>query len=164
MVLLNLLRTATNSSNIDISLEGKTAEIAKNFSKLLKKVDIIFLHGEIGFGKTTFIRHLINSFQINNELNLTEVTSPTFNLVNEYDVGIFTIEHYDLYRLTNSEEIRNIGLLENYKELVTLIEWPDKIKKKIDHKIDFFFEYGEDLNNRFLFINGIKEEELDAVK
>ena len=164
MVLLNLMRTATNSSKIDISLEVKTAEIAKNFSKILKKGDIIFLHGEIGVGKTTFIRHLINSFQINNELNLTEVTSPTFNLVNEYDVGIFTIEHYDLYRLTNSEEIRNIGLLENYKELVTLIVWPDKIKKNIDHKIDLFFEYGEDLNKRFLFIKGIKEEELDAVK
>ena len=164
MVLLNLMPIATNCSKIDISLEVKTAEIAKNFSKILKKGDVVFLHGEIGVGKTTFIRHLINSFQNNNHLNLTEVTSPTFNLVNEYDVGIFTIEHYDLYRLIDIEEIKNIGLLENYKELLTLIEWPKKIKKKINNKIDLFFEYGEDLEKRFLFIKGLNEEKLNVIK
>jgi tRNA A37 threonylcarbamoyladenosine biosynthesis protein TsaE len=79
---------ATNSSKIDITLEVKTAELAKNFSEILKKGDIVFFYGEIGVGKTTFIRHLVNCFQTNNNLNQTEVTSPTFNLVNEYDVGI----------------------------------------------------------------------------
>ena len=158
------MHIATNSEIIDISLEVKTTELAKNFSKILKKGDVVFLHGEIGVGKTTFIRHLINSFQINNQLSLTEVTSPTFNLVNEYDVGIFTIEHYDLYRLIDSKEIKNIGLLENYEKLVTLIEWPEKIKKKVDRKIDLFFEYGEDLNKRFLFIKGLKKEKLNAIR
>ena len=94
------MHIATNSEIIDISLEVKTAELAKNFSKILKKGDIVFFHGEIGVGKTTFIRHLVNYLQANNHLNPTEVTSPTFNLVNEYDVGIFIIQHYDLYRLT----------------------------------------------------------------
>ena len=164
MVLSNLMHIATNSGKIDISLEVKTAEIAKNFSKIIKKGDVVFLHGEMGVGKTTFIRHLINSFQINNQLNLTEVTSPTFNLVNEYDVGIFIIQHYDLYRLIDSQEIKNIGLLENYKELVTLIEWPEKIKKKIDNKIDLFFEYGEDLNIRFLSIKGLNKENLNVIR
>ena len=164
MVLLNLMPIATNCSKIDISLEVKTAEIAKKFSKILKKGDVVFLHGEIGVGKTTFIRHLINNFQKNNHLNLTEVTSPTFNLVNAYDVGIFTIEHYDLYRLIDIEEIKNIGLLENYKELLTLIEWPKKIKKKINNKIDLFFEYGEDLEKRFLFIKGLNQEKLNVIK
>ena len=93
---------ATNSEKIDISLEVKTAELAKNFSNRLKKGDIVFFHGEIGVGKTTFIRHLINYLQANNHLNRTEVTSPTFNLVNEYDVGSFIIQHFDLYRLTNA--------------------------------------------------------------
>ena len=74
---------ATNSEKIDISLEVKTAEVAKKFSQILKKGDVVFLYGEIGVGKTTFIRYLINYFQINNHLNLTEITSPTFNLVNE---------------------------------------------------------------------------------
>ena len=125
------MHIATNSEIIDISLEVKTAELAKNFSKILKKGDVVFFHGEIGVGKTTFIRHLVNSLQRNNHLNPTEVTSPTFNLVNEYDVGVFIIQHYDLYRLTNSDEIKNIGLLENQKEILTLIEWPEKIEKKL---------------------------------
>ena len=155
---------ATNSDKIDISLEVKTAELAKKFSQILKKGDVVFLHGEVGVGKTTFIRHLINNFQKNNHLNLTEVTSPTFNLVNEYDVTCFIIHHYDLYRLIDSEEIKNIGLLENYKELVTLIEWPEKIKKKINNKIDLFFEYGADLNKRFLSIKGLNEEKLNVIR
>ena len=77
--------------------------------------------------------------------------------MNEYDVGCFTIQHYDLYRLTQSEETENIGLLEDNKELVTLIEWPQKIKKNIKNKIELFFEYGEDLNKRFLTIKGLKK-------
>ena len=154
---------ATNSSKIDISLEVKTAELAKNFSKILKKGDIVFFHGEIGVGKTTFIRHLVNCLQIMNHLNQTEVTSPTFNLVNEYDVGIFIVQHYDLYRLTNSYETKNIGLLENQKEILTLIEWPEKIDNKIVNKIDLFFEYGKDMNKRFLTIKGISNKTLNEI-
>ena len=149
---------ATNSETIDITLEVKTAELAKKFSKILKKGDVVFFYGEIGVGKTTFIRHLINNLQKNNKLDLTEVTSPTFNLVNEYDVGSFIIQHFDLYRLTNASEIENIGLLENSKEIVTLIEWPEKIEKKIEKKIDLFFKYGKDLNKRYLSIKGLRVE------
>ena len=157
------MHIATNSEIIDISLEVKTAELAKNFSKILKKGDVILFHGEIGVGKTTFVRHLVNCLQINNHLNQTEVTSPTFNLVNEYDVGIFKIEHYDLYRLKNSDEIKNIGLLENQKEILTLIEWPEKIDKKISNKIDLFFKYSKDMNKRFLSIKGLNNEKLNAI-
>ena len=157
------MHIATNSEIIDISLEVKTAEIAKKFSKILKKGDIVFFNGEIGVGKTTFIRHLINNLQVNNHLKPTEVTSPTFNLVNEYDVGIFIIQHYDLYRLKSSEETKNIGLLENQKEILTLIEWPEKINNKIDNKIDLFFEYGENMDKRFLSIKGISNEKLNEI-
>ena len=157
------MHIATNSEIIDISLEVKTAELAKKFSKLLKKGNVVFFHGEIGVGKTTFIRHLINSLQVNNHLNPTEVTSPTFNLVNEYDVGIFIIQHYDLYRLKSSDETKNIGLLENQKEILTLIEWPKEINNKINNKIDLFFEYGEDMNKRFLSIKGLNNEKLNAI-
>ena len=157
------MHIATNSEIIDISLEVKTVELAKNFSKILKKGDIVFFHGEIGVGKTTFIRHLINYLQANNDLNPTEVTSPTFNLVNEYDVGIFIIQHYDLYRLTSNDETKNIGLLENQKEIVTFIEWPDKINNKINNKIDLFFEYAEDMNKRFLSIKGLSNKRLNEI-
>ena len=149
---------ATNSEKIDISLEDKTSELAKKFSRTLQKGDIVYFYGEIGVGKTTFIRHLINNLQQLNKINLTEVTSPTFNLVNEYDVGNFIIQHYDLYRLTDYSEIKNIGLIENKEEIVTLIEWPETIKETIDNKIDLFFEYNDDLNKRYLTINGVKNK------
>ena len=152
------MHIATNSEKIDISLEDKTSELAKKFSRILNKGDIIYFHGEIGVGKTTFIKHLINNLQQLSKINLTEVTSPTFNLVNEYDVGSFIIQHYDLYRLTDYSEIKNIGLFENKEEMVTLVEWPEKIKKIIDKKIDLFFEYDDDLNKRYLTIRGIRHK------
>jgi len=151
------MHIATNSEKIDISLEDKTSELAKSFSRTLNKGDIAYFHGEIGVGKTTFIRHLINNLQQLSKINLTEVTSPTFNLVNEYDVGNFIIQHYDLYRLTDSNEIKNIGLFENKEEIVTLVEWPEKIKERIDKKIDLFFEYSDDLNKRYLTIKGNRD-------
>ena len=149
---------ATNSEKIDISLEDKTSKLAKNFSRILNKGDIAYFHGEIGVGKTTFIRHLINNLQQLNKIDLTEVTSPTFNLVNEYNVGNFIIQHYDLYRLTDYNEIKNIGLFENREEIVTLVEWPEKIKKTVDNKIDLFFEYNDDLNKRYLTIKGVNHK------
>jgi len=149
---------ATNSEKIDISLEDKTSELAKNFSRTLNKGDVVYFHGEIGVGKTTFIRHLINNLQQLSKINLTEVTSPTFNLVNEYDVGNFIIQHYDLYRLTDYSELKNIGLFENREAIVTLVEWPEKINKSIDKKIDLFFEYNDDLNKRYLTIKRIRQK------
>ena len=149
---------ATNSEKIDISLEDKTSELAKKFSRTLNKGDVAYFHGEIGVGKTTFIRHLINNLQQLNKINLTEVTSPTFNLVNEYDVGNFIIQHYDLYRLTDYSEIENIGLFENREEIVTLVEWPEKITKIVDNKIDLFFEYNDDLNKRYLTIKEVNNK------
>ena len=157
------MHIATNSEIVDISLEVKTAELAKKFSKVLKKNDIVFFHGEIGVGKTTFVRYLVNHLQVNNHINPTEVTSPTFNLVNEYDLGIFVIQHYDLYRLKSSDETKNIGLFENPKEIITLIEWPEKINNKINGKIDLFFEYREDMNKRFLSIKGLSNEKLNEI-
>jgi tRNA threonylcarbamoyl adenosine modification protein YjeE len=157
------MHIATNSEIIDISLEVKTAKLAKNFSNILKKGDIVFFHGEIGVGKTTFVKHMINWLQVKNHLNPTEVTSPTFNLVNEYDVGVFTVQHYDLYRLASSDEIKNIGLLENQRENLTLIEWPEKIDNKIDNKIDLFFKYGKNMNKRFLSIKGLSKEKLNEI-
>ena len=155
--------TATNNSKIDISSKESIKALAGNLTNYLIKGSTVCLHGEIGVGKTTFIRYLINCLQKKNHLNQTEVTSPTFNLVNEYDVGVFTIQHYDLYRLKNSDETKNIGLLENQKEILTLIEWPEKVDNKIDNKIDLFFEYGEDMNKRFLTIKGISDRTLNEI-
>ncbi len=158
------MHIATKSGKIDISLEVKTAELAKKFSFILKKGDIVFLYGEIGVGKTTFIRNLINNFQKKKNLNLTEVTSPTFNIVNEYEIKDLTIQHYDLFRLKDESEIKNIGLLENTNEFITFVEWPEIITKKNINTIDLIFEYGENIEKRFLTIKGLTKEQLDAIR
>ena len=69
--------TAIKDSKIDISSEETTKELAKELTRYLKGGEIIYLYGEMGVGKTTFVKHLINQFQKNNKLHITEVTSPT---------------------------------------------------------------------------------------
>ena len=74
------MRIATNSGKIDISKEDKTFNLAKFFANFITEGDVIFLYGEIGVGKTTFIKHLINNLQVKNKHKPTEVPSPTFNI------------------------------------------------------------------------------------
>ena len=119
----------------------------------VKKGDILFFYGDIGVGKTTFIRYLVNNLQKKNLLKLTEVPSPTFNLLNEYELNNLSIQHYDLFRLKNINETKNIGLLENYSNFLTLIEWPEKIKKKPKKRIELRFEYKLKSEKRILKIN-----------
>ena len=147
---------ATRSSKFDISKESATASIAKKISIEVNKGDVLFFFGEIGVGKTTFIRYFINNLQKKNRLKLTEVTSPTFNLLNEYEVKDLIIQHYDLFRLKNTNEMQKIGLLESGKNVLTLVEWPEKIKKKPKRRIELIFEYKSNLNKRILKINDFR--------
>ena len=153
--------TATSSSRIDISKESLTANLARKFSKILKRGDVVFLYGEIGVGKTTFVKYLINNLQKQKKVSLTEVTSPTFSLLNEYQIKDLTIQHFDLFRLKDGSETRNIGLFENYNDILTLIEWPEKITDKPKIKYDFYFEYDGRSEKRFL---GIYKNSLEFTK
>ena len=147
--------TATSSDKIDLSSEKKTEELASKFSKKLKPGNVVFLYGEMGVGKTTFIRYLINNFQKNNKLEMTEVTSPTFNLLNEYQINKIKINHYDLFRLKSVEEIKNLDLFEDSFNAVTLIEWPQIIKEKPKNLIELNFEYEKDHQQRSVQIKGL---------
>ena len=147
--------TATNSDKIDLSSEKKTEKLAGKIYKKLKPGNIIFLYGEIGVGKTTFIKYLINKFQKDNKLKITEVTSPTFNLLNEYQIKQFKINHYDLFRLKTANEIDNLGIFEDNINTVTLIEWPQIIREKPKNLIELIFEYGSDNQKRFVQIKGL---------
>ena len=146
---------ATNSDKIDLSSEKKTEELANKILKKLKVGDVVFFYGEIGVGKTTFIKYLINGFQKENKLKLTEVTSPTFNLLNEYQINQIKINHYDLFRLKSVEEIKNLGLFEDNRNLITLIEWPQIIKKKPKNLIELNFQYEDDHQKRSVRIKGL---------
>ena len=154
-VLLNLMPTAIKSDKIDLSSEKETEELASTFLKKIKPGCFIFLYGEIGVGKTTFIRYLINQFQKLNKLEITEVTSPTFNLLNEYQINDFKINHYDLFRLKSTEEIKNLDLFEDNKNIITLVEWPQMIKEPPKNLIELFFEYGKDHKTRSVQIKGL---------
>ena len=154
-VLLNLMPTAIKSDKIDLSSEKETGELASTFLKKIKPGCFIFLYGEIGVGKTTFIRYLINQFQKLNKLEITEVTSPTFNLLNEYPINNFKINHYDLFRLKSTEEIKNLDLFEDNKNTITLVEWPQIIKEKPKNLIELVFEYGKDHKTRSVQIKGL---------
>ena len=146
---------ATSSDKIDLSSEKKTEELASKFSKKIKPGNIVFLYGEMGVGKTTFIRYLINQFQKDNDLDITEVTSPTFNLLNEYQINQIKINHYDLFRLKSVKEIKNLDIFEDKINTVTLIEWPQIIKEKPKNLIELFFEYENNHEKRSVQIRGL---------
>ena len=155
-VLSNQMPIAIKNSTIDISSEETTKQLAKELSNYLKGGEIIFLYGEMGVGKTTFVKYLINEFQIKKNLQTGEVTSPTFNLLNEYDVDDLSIKHYDLFRLRDKSELKNLDIFENNKNAITLIEWPQLInKEKLDKTIDLVFSYENELNNRSVKIVGL---------
>ena len=148
--------TAIKDSKIDITSEKSTRELAEKLTKYFKGGEYIFLHGEMGVGKTTFVKYFVNKFQSDEKLKLTEVTSPTFNLLNEYETNNFIIKHYDLFRIKNSSEIKDLDIFEKNKKIVTLVEWPQLLKNSNEaKKIDLLFTYENELKNRTVQIKGL---------
>ena len=140
---------AIKDSTIDITSEKLTKELAKEFTKYLKGGEFVFLYGEMGVGKTTFVKYFINEYQKINNLTQSEITSPTFSLLNEYQVKDIRIKHYDLFRINRKEDINNLDIFEKDNKLITLIEWPQLIADKEDIKfITLTFNYLNQLNDR----------------
>ena len=140
---------AIKDSKIDITSEKLTKELAKQFTKYLKGGEFVFLYGEMGVGKTTFVKYFINEYQKINNLTQTEITSPTFSLLNEYQVKDIRIKHYDLFRINRKEDINNLDIFERDNKLITLIEWPQLIADTQDIEfIALTFNYLNDLNDR----------------
>ena len=146
------MHIATKGSKIDISSEKKLEELAKSLSLSIKKGDIYFLHGEMGVGKTTFVKHLVNNLQLKFNQKTTEVTSPTFNIMNEYIIGDLVIKHYDLYRIKSNNELKDLNLFEDRNKEILLIEWPQIIHNKPNSVTKFYFEYENEYENRYLKI------------
>ena len=146
---------ATNNDIIELSSENKTEELAKKILKKIKVGDVVFLYGEMGVGKTTFVKYLINEFQKENNSKLTEVTSPTFNILNEYQINEIKINHYDLFRLKNPKEIENLDLFADMLSTITVVEWPQIIKEKPKNLIELTFKYEDDHKKRSVQIKGL---------
>ena len=131
------------------SLENLNS-ISKKVADQIKVNDIIYLLGEIGVGKTTFARYLINYLQKKENLKVTEVLSPTFNLLYEYDFKKFKIMHYDLYRVKEKKELKNLGLFSEDKNTVKIIEWANLIKTPLSNKLEVYLNYTNTENERKL--------------
>ena len=128
--------------------------ISKKISDHLSKKDCIFLIGEIGVGKTTFTRCLINNLQNEKGLKETEVLSPTFNLLYEYEIKDLKIMHYDLYRIKKANELDHLGIFLENEKTIKIIEWPDLIKTPLTNKLEIRLEYGKNDNERKMKIYG----------
>ena len=111
-----------------------TEKFAERLASLIKKYDLILLKGELGSGKTTFARSIINSKYFANDINHI-VPSPTFNLFQIYEFGNRTIGHADLYRVQNKEEITVLDLQKIVDEGSLIVEWPEIIDSSISANI-----------------------------
>ena len=147
------------------SLED-TQNLSSKISNIVGSSDIIFLYGEIGVGKTTFVRFLINHLEAKNGIKKSDVLSPTFNIVYEYDIGDTKIFHYDLYRLKNYKDILQLGMFEIHNNRIKIVEWPELIDSKPKDRIDIQFQYSKLMDYRTVKINGFgkwKDYKFDAV-
>ena len=132
-------------------------KISKTISQKLENGDFIFLIGEIGVGKTTFTRHLINNLQNQEGVKETEVLSPTFNLLYEYEIKNLKVMHYDLYRIKKNNELDHLGIFSESEKTVKIIEWPDLIKTPLSNKLEIHLEYGKNNKERKMQIIGVNK-------
>ena len=140
--------------------------ISRKISLSLSKTDCIFLYGELGSGKTTFVRSLVHQLQKKNKIKKTEVVSPTFSLLHEYNVKNFKVMHYDLYRLKKSKDLENLGIFQESNNVITIIEWPEIVKKTIANRLEITFYHEEEQESRKLKIKGYgkwKKFKLNAI-
>ena len=132
-------------------------QISKTISKKIENGDCIFLIGEIGVGKTTFTRYIINNLQNHKGLKETEVLSPTFNLLYEYEIKDLKIMHYDLYRIKKAAELDHLGIFSDGSSTIKVIEWPDLIKTPLENKLEIHLKYGRLENERNMKFIGFEK-------
>ena len=131
-----------------------TKKFSKNISKIIKAGDVIFLYGEIGVGKTTFVRFFINHLENKNGIKNSDILSPTFNIVYDYEIGTIKIIHYDLFRLKNYVDISQLCMFETSQDCIKIVEWPELIEAKPKDRIDILFQYSKLMNSRKIKVIG----------
>jgi len=131
----------------------KLKTYSTNIAKKIKNGDAIYLYGEIGAGKTTFVRFLINYLQKKNKKKLEEIVSPTFTIVQYYKISKeINIAHYDLYRIKKTKDLHNIGLSEQQDSFINIVEWPELIKTKSNHRIEIYLKHSRKINFRKIHV------------
>ena len=124
--------------------EAQTRVFASRLAKIAQPTDVILLIGNLGTGKTVLARAFIE-----NITGETEVPSPTFTLVQNYEGPDVTVYHFDLYRIEEPNEIFELGIEEAFNDGIVLIEWPDKIIPFIhNQRLEIYLSNGRDYGSR----------------
>src|SRR5271168_4137950 len=124
---------------VDLPDEAATAALAAKISALAEVGDVIALKGDLGSGKTSFARSFIRA-----RGGAEEVPSPTFTLVQIYELGSAAIWHFDLYRLKSPEEVWELGIEDAFSEGISLIEWPERLGPLLPkRRFEITFLFGE---------------------
>ena len=134
-------------------------QISQKIIKKIQNQDCILLFGEIGVGKTTLTRAIINNLQSQNKIKVTEVLSPTFNIVYEYEIKNLKIMHYDLYRLKTEKEIKQLGIFDQDTSSIKIIEWAEIIKNKPENRLEIYLSYKNEEDMRIIKFKGFGEWE-----
>ena len=129
--------------------------ISEKVANNISEKDCIYLIGEIGVGKTTFTRNLINYFQKKEGIEQTQILSPTFNLLYEYDIKKIKVMHYDLYRIKSSKELDQLGIFNEIVNSIKIIEWPQLIANNITDRLELHLSYANNENERKLIFKGL---------
>ena len=129
--------------------------ISEKVANNISEKDCIYLIGEIGVGKTTFTRNLINYFQKKEGVEQTQILSPTFNLLYEYDIKKIKVMHYDLYRIKSSKELDQLGIFNEIVNSIKIIEWPQLIENNVTDRLELYLSYAINENERKLIFKGL---------
>ena len=149
------------------------------FAEYIEKGDLLLLSGKVGAGKTEFARLIIKAKAKKENLDIEEISSPTFSLIESYDFQHCKISHIDLYRVNSEVELFELGIPDIFDSQITLLEWPEildteslsryvfikikeakKLKEARDMKIEFFGNMWGDLTSALLRCGHFKNENI----
>ena len=147
-------------NHLNIQEENNTKIIAEEISKICKKGDVLAISGDMGVGKTTFIKYFIQKIS-----KAKSVPSPSYNIILPYETKHATVFHMDAWRLKSHNEALSLGITEMFDDAIFLIEWAEKIKEILPN--DYLHIIIKNIDNKkFLKIEGnaIWNKRLENIK
>ena len=137
---------------VEIALadQSATEDLAASLARLAGTCDVLALAGDLGTGKTVFARAFIRALG-----TVEEVPSPTFTLVQIYELEVATVYHFDLFRLNASDEVFELGIEEAFADGISLIEWPDHMAGLLPgERLDVALAMGPTTDSRHVKLTG----------
>ncbi|MDG4721328.1 MULTISPECIES: tRNA (adenosine(37)-N6)-threonylcarbamoyltransferase complex ATPase subunit type 1 TsaE [Thalassospira] len=144
------------TKTVTVSNQTGTEALAAQLAAIAKPGDVILMHGTLGMGKSAFCRAFIRAVADNPH---EEVPSPTFTLVQIYELDRLPVWHFDLYRLSDPEEIDELDIEDAFADAVSLIEWPDRLEYLTpENRLDIHIEPGPTADGRVFVLEPSGED------